>query len=63
MFLDSGNNDSEDVKAVFSELAKEHKSKGLRFLIADTEYGKDALQVLDFLFASLFIVDVFFDYC
>ena len=55
LFLDSKKGGFEDVKAVFSELAKEYMSKGLRFLIADIEYGKDALQVLDFSVASLFI--------
>jgi hypothetical protein len=56
LFLDSRSKGVEDVKAVFSQIANEHKSKGLRFLIADTEYGKDALQVLDFSVTSLPIV-------
>lgn len=44
LFIDANAEGVEELKVVFGGLAKEHKGKGLRFLIADTEDGQNALQ-------------------
>lgn len=45
LFIDASDEKVDEVKKAFGGLAKEHKGKGLRFLIADTEDGQNALQV------------------
>eukprot|EP00250_Pteridium_aquilinum_P016397 c23086_g1_i2 orf=548-2068(-) len=44
LFIDANGEGNEELKTAFGDLAKEHKGKGLRFLIADTEDGQNALQ-------------------
>ncbi|MCO5559651.1 hypothetical protein L7F22_013252 [Adiantum nelumboides] len=44
LFVDAKDEKAEELKKVYGDLAKEHKGKGLRFLIADTEDGQNAIQ-------------------
>lgn len=44
LFVESKDDNTEEIKAIFKELASVYKGKGLRFIIADTENGQRAIQ-------------------